>query len=367
MVISEQVIDRLSKIYDLPDFVKTASIKEEFMQPITYDKYADPVNKRYPCHTKSATYFSNALFWDSSLFDQKASSSVGTSLLKFAEFWGILPDVKKNILEKAAKDATVKSYDELPDSDFAIVTNQNDKKYRLYPLIDAETVKLAADSLYENRYKFTYVQRYEGANKILEKAASENVELDDTLSDYLERAAGKGLTTTKTLVDVIEKRAYFYAGNKQTKYANALRKLAEHIKTKPTSKTLCQKTAEALDTLDVESGLYAHREKQALALPEEECHAILYKTACEFLAAHVTLPTGTTYLKEDLAKLGYDIASLYPAEKNKLKLNNSFSMDKAASWLENLPMDKARLVDTYFKAKSVNPTYTGIDLSLFRQ
>lgn len=366
MVISEQALDRLSKLYDLPTFVKASSIKDELNEVVTYDKYADPVNKRYPCHTKSATYVSNALFWDSSLFDPKASTEVGNTLLKFAEFWGIFPEVKKNILEKVAADATIKSYDELPDSAFAIVSTQGGTKHRLYPLLDSETVKMAAESLYENRFKFTYQQRYAGANRILQKAASENLEFDDTLSDYLERAAGKGITTTNTLVDIIEKRAYYYDGNKQPKYAAALKKLAQFVKNRPTSRELCQKTAEALDTLDIESGLYAHRANQTLALPEEECHTVLYKTACEFLAKHVTLPTGSTYLKDDLAKLGYDIASLYPQDTNKLKLNNAFNIEKAANWLATLPMDKARMVDTYLKAKSVTPSYTGIDLSLFR-
>ena len=292
----------------MPEFVKQAELDEP-ANSLGY-KFADPVNNKYPIHNKSACYVSNAMFWHEALSNSTGSKEVGQALIKAAEFWGILPDVQERILSQSVKQASMMTMEQLPDSSFALVQNDPEnpaEKIRLYPILDPETTKLAADSLYMNRFNMPLGWKKQAATRILaeyEKMAAD-VQLSHALSepvrDYLDRAAGCGITTSKTLAVVLEKRAQMLAAKKMTKESQALKEAAKVLRSQRSTRTVCEKTAALLDEVDTRTGLYREYSSM-LDLPEEACHAVLTRHAVNELAKYVKTASGSTYRLDDLVK-----------------------------------------------------------------
>lgn len=300
----------------MPEFIK----KAELETPATGlgNQFADPDNKRYPVHNKSACYLSNALFWESALSNDTESVKTGQALLKFAEFWGILDDVKARILSKVAEEGAIREITQLPDTSFALVQDDPKSpgnKIRMFPILDADMAKVAADQLYMHRFNLPLDWKRQAATNIL-GTLQKNAQVEflpDNVLDYLNRAAGNGVTSTKTLAAALEKRAQLLAVKRLSDVGSELKKIAQQLKTQRSSRSLCVKVASMLDKLDTDTGLFRHY-SNSLELPEEVCHAVLEKHAVAELTKYACFPSGSTYLISDLAPAtgvfkaaGYDV------------------------------------------------------------
>lgn len=359
-MIKQSELHRVKTTFGLPDYFKESEAEATIRTPM--QAYADPQNRRYPCHTKSACYWSNAQFWENALTDSNSSEKVGQALLANAQFWGIENDVRQNIFTKLANQTVVDSLNDLPDSNFAIVQNTDNGPVRLYPMLDEETTKMAAFQLYEDRNKLPYAWRVQGAKNIMTKVSEQNIDFDnENVIDYLAKAAGKGISTVNDLQSALIKRANLLVGIKQLTVSKQLTKLAGVIGSQKLSKELCEKTAEVLDGLDTSTGLTRWYGDQ-INTPEEECHNILYKDVTDYMSKFVKTASGAVYAKEDLKNGVLEDAA---REVGTLRWNQEFNFEKQCQVLEQADVDTAIAFERQFEANQIHEVKLDFDMSVF--
>jgi hypothetical protein len=154
----------------LPDFVKTAEAEpKEAMAKLPTNAFADPAHRKFPCHTKAATFLSNAYFQASKTGYQKADAdAIQDRLTKFAAFWQI-----KNVcgtFNAAWTKMASSGRQDLPDTDYALVYEVDGHKVRRMSMPNALSVKMAGEYLFANRFRYPYAWRKQAARKILSKA-----------------------------------------------------------------------------------------------------------------------------------------------------------------------------------------------------
>ena len=346
---------RLEETHQAPGFVKEASLptKEE-LGSLPTQCFADP-ERKFPIHTKVATWFSCADFWEDALFDESARPETGEQLLKAADYWEI-GDSVRDLLKRVAESGLEKSAEDLPDDCFALVVSKDGSKLRKYPITDSELVEKSAQDLYDERTLLPMEWRKYAASNILKKAEEYNTVIDDDEhADYLERAAGKGLSSLDTVIQGINKRSEALRTTKRTEKAKELDKVASKLKEKTLDRETLEKTASFLDQVDRDTNLY-ERYNNDLPLPEEYCHAILRKHAEEALDQMVQLPNGSVYAKSDLEKAGSEVFSVLPGREHDVKkLDGNFDMEKAASVSKELKKDEAILLDGALGAAGIKP------------
>jgi len=347
---------RIDTVYGTPGFIKEADFTED-TSGLPNHLFADEMGRRFPCHTKSACYLSNAEFWEEGVQDENSNVEIGERLLKFAEYWDIQTEINDNILTKVAQDAVIGTFESLPDSSFALVeTAPTGDTVRLYPVTDSDTVKFASQQLIDDISNLPLSWRKQAATNLLEKAAQLEVQLDSAESDYLHRAAGRGISSAETLSSELMKRAYLLRAIQKSSDSLELSKVANQIKSQKSSHSLCEKVAEIMDTVDRDLGLTQYY-GQSINSPENSCHALLFKHAQEELDKYVQLSTGVTYKKEDIEK----VASNSTLE---LGAGETCQLDELYKTAADLSYEEATQVQTALFAHKVEPTEIGFDVSL---
>ena len=355
-MIKQSELHRVKTTYGLPAYFNENETEATVRTPI--QAFADSEKREYPCHTKSACYLSNVLFWEKALTDSNASTQVGQALLKNATFWGIEDDIRNNILTKVANEIVVNSISDLPDDAFAIVQESADGKTRLYPMLDDETVKLAACQLYEDRNKLPYTWRTQGAKRIMEKVAAADIEFDnDYVIDYIAKASGKGVSTISDLHSALIKRANLLVTIKQRTLSTELVKLASAIKRQKLSKSLCEKTAAMLDAIDTSTGLERWYGSD-INTPEEDCHNLLYRDVSQYLSKFVKTSSGNSYTKEALEPVLRDALGMVIN-----KVPDSF--EKQCQLLERENISTVSHVERILEAHNIKPVELDFDVSAF--
>ena len=81
---------KVASQFSLPDFVKAADI-DSTMEPgnIAVTAYADPVRKKFACHTAASTWLSAAYFHKNAAEYQKDRQKICDRLEKFAKYFNI--------------------------------------------------------------------------------------------------------------------------------------------------------------------------------------------------------------------------------------------------------------------------------------
>ena len=196
---------RLSKLYDFPDYVKQADINfTTNPASIGVNAYADPVRKKFACHTKAATWLSGLYFNEKKAeYHPKDRTRISARLEKFADYFGI-----RNAYDEIEKQAAALNEQQLPDSAYAYVwVDDSGNKDRHLPLDSAMNVKAAAEWLEKYRDHLPFSDRTVIANKILEKAASFSTALSSESVAMLEKQAGHGVPDPTEVSEMIEQRA----------------------------------------------------------------------------------------------------------------------------------------------------------------
>lgn len=334
----------ISKRYDMPDFVKKAEL-DSTMEPgqIAITAYADPVRKKFACHTAAATWLSAAYFHDKSAeYHIKDREKICERLEKFAEYFSIRP-FYDNIVKKAEelRDST------LPDSSYAYVWKGNDgSKERFYPLDTTANIKIAAEWLYKEKDAMPFSYRNVIANKILEKAASKGAALGEELTDFVEKQAGRGIPDIDALYIAIQRRAQL-ASN--ATHRDAIEKLANAVKETPTvalQPSELVKLAETLDTVDHAIGLRG-KYTELLPRPEDVIFSVTLTKAAADYSKLCTLQTGAIYEKDQLGKLAReDVESLFGSDfANEVCTGLEVNAEKLAEVAHTLPRPDAELLE----------------------
>lgn len=357
---SLQTLHTMSKQFlngELPAFVKNADVANEKPAadaPLTV--YGDAVNRRFPCHTKVATWLSCLYFWGRNQSEKWASACpvdmVADRLTKAAQYWGILPDVQN--LQKVITEKSASPERKLEDDDYALIVNYGNERIRRFPIVNATTIKKAAANLYRFRMSYPYAWRKKAANKILERAMKYNAQPDPVHLDYLVKASGAYPADNAEVASKLQLRSYVFPDEIRER----MRKVADMLVKNAGVKI--SKICELLDTVDRHYKKYAMYNAPAdnrLEMPEEVCYSGLSVKLAEATPS-VQLTTGSTFALEDIKKAGLEPFSLLPAEYlTSIVANDKGDLDmaKVADVLPTIPKDDAQTLERTLSAVGVKP------------
>lgn len=374
MAVIDQILDkngthllRLSKLYPLPSFVKDAeALNGADPASIALSTFGDRTKRMFPCHTKASTYLSYLYFLDNeNEMHTKQARIIRGNLDRMAGFWNLTsPNGAVTQLKEAHAKNNEEAFQKLSNEDFAIAVDYDGHIVRKLPMPNAVSVEKAAEVLYRDRSKYPYSWRKQAARKIIKKAEELQVELEADTEEYLQKAAGFGTTSAQTLSDSLHERAHVLRGYPRFRSASdRLSKYAEEIRTMKTNTELLDKTAEFIDMIDRQTGLYkkySYREDN-LPTPEEVVYTMTEKKASSVLNKFVQLTTGHMFDREDLEKAGVDVFTaalgddiedlMFDPESKKLDI------EKAAEMLPTLPRDDAEFLVNALSNAGIKPVH----------
>lgn len=334
---------RIAALYQAPAFVKQAST-EQLVGPddLGSHLYADRRRRRWPLHTKAATWMSMAFFQDKRpLLAEREAKEAEARLLEAAEFWGIRAEAE-GLREKAAA-ARRDDLSGLPDEDFAWTRDGE----RHLPLRNAPEVKAAAEYLVRWRDEFTFRDRQDMARRILQKAARHGAGLGE-LDDFLEKAAGFGGCAAAQAAGLVRDRAKL-ARAAHPDVAAELEKMAGMILADPQRARMPDMLAKVAETIDtVDRLLHVREYSAAVPRPEDVLFAITRKTASAFSEQHLRTTAGSVYDRDDLARLRTRTVRDYLGDElAEATSSDGLAVDavKLAEILPTLPLGDARVFD----------------------
>lgn len=303
-----QRFHRVAQLFDPPAYVKSAAEADVLGGGDCEEAaFADP-ERRYPIHTKAATWFSAAAFVDDEPAPSSATAVVRRNIDAAAARFRIGADVEA-IRRKAAGEEDLGG---LPDSDFAIIVRNagGGVSSREGPMRDAGEVKVAADLLVQWAGMTPYLRRREAANRILVKAASLHVALPDEVEDALRATAGMGVGRRDEAAAAVAKRAALLA-SREPDVAAALRTMARGVMDPGRGagkhatflgRDEAVKLAEVLANVDHGTRLSAGYGQNGLEPVERVLFGLTKRAVDAFATAHV--PVGAAYYRrEDLANM----------------------------------------------------------------
>lgn len=356
-----QELHRLSKLYDLPTFVKQADYQAT-MRPsrLAPTVYADPRPGKghYPCHTAASTFLSALFFQEKSAeYTERDRAEITRRLDHYISYWKIKSAVDAMRDRHAELHKT--AMDRLPDSSFAYVWVQDDgRKQRYLPLRNAIETKEASAWLFKHRDQLPYVHRHVIAGKILEKAAEYGANLGD-LDSYVEKQAGRGICNPDAVVNLLTNRA---AAVKKAAWKEKIAELAKTVAGKPRfalQPEMLVKLAETVDTIDRANNL-THRYGVDLERPEDVIFSLTYKEAQAGVGQAFAMTTGTIYDKTQLEKISLDEVRAMLGTDFAKEVSSGAALDpeKVAEVASTLPLADAQMFDKLMLECGVRPIQT---------
>jgi len=350
-------LHRLAKLYDLPDFVKQADTDVLTPANLPVSVYADPRVKLYPCNNPASTFLSCLFFAEKQgSYSPGNRKHVQERLDQLVEYWGIEEPVRQMRAKHADMHRDPDSL--LPDSDFAYVrildSGQKDRHWRIK---NAKEVKLAAQSLYENRDhpELPFSFRRVIADKILVKAAAYGASLGEH-EGFVERQAGHGVCNPDEVVDMIGIRVKLAKDNGQRQL---LTKLASTVNGQPSSALTPDMLVYLADTMDAvdRSTKLAGRYTDSIKRPEDVIFSVTYKEASASVKSVVALTTGSIYEKGQFSKLSADdLTSLFGKDlANQVTTGMDIDPEKLAEVAATLPRGNAEMFEQLLKESGIPP------------
>lgn len=353
-----QEIHRLTTLYGLPDFVKSASDEQLRGDKLSTPRhlYGDPLRQQFPCHSKAATFVSTMFLMDRyDSIELKLRDGIEDRLNKAASFFHIAKPVRE-LKEKMAADAAVDK-GQLPDEAFALVTPGGDRRY---PLRNGLEVKAAAAYLAKFRDEFLFDDRHKMASRILVKAT----EFGETVGEHhgmLEQMAGFGRCAAVDICDMLSKRAAL-ARRLYVKQAEALDQVREAIEANPASTSSIStllKIAGIVDQFDRSTHMNRRYADGDLQRPEELIFQVTEKVAKDIMDAHISTTTGNIYAKEALSHLKLSEVRAWMGDDfaNAVSAGGLFvDLEKIATIAPTLPRGDAAVFDRFLTASGITPT-----------
>jgi len=351
---------KLSKLYELPDFVKRASITDIMPDDAApANCFADfRARKHYPIHTKAATFVSTLYFLEKgAAFPPTVRKLVGERLRKAAAFWGISGEVAKAVDRQRELDKQA----EYPDSSYALVVVADGSKERRYPLRNSLEVKAAADwfvqFLPQLRQEFGFEDRATIAGNILRKAAELGANVGDAL-ETLEKAAGRGVGSPEKIAQMLHDRTVLASCPQPVK--QSLCKLAESTRKTPKiflDPASLQKLASLLDQFDRANGIIPKYGSSAVPAPEDVIFEATFAKLAELKNDACTTTTGSVYDKSQFAKLSAgDVKDAFGDEiVDEVCRDLEVDPEKFAAVASTFPRPDAQLLDELMSTKGLCP------------
>ncbi len=346
---------KIAQRYDFPQFVRNADLEATMVpETIAVTAYADPVHKKYACHSASATWLSAAYFHEKSAeYHPNEQNRICERFQKFADYFAIRPAYDA-IVKRAAE---LRGSDQLPDSIYAYVWQSKDgNKERYYPMTNALQVKTAAEWLQSNCDRIPFVDRNRISNKILEKAARYGTNMGEAITDFVEKQAGRGIPDPAEVCYMLENRAKLA---KKQDQRDAIMKLAAAVRTTP--RTALQpkeliKLAAIVDLIDHNIGLKG-KYTDLIPRAEDVIFKVSYTKAAADIGELCTLQTGNAYDKSQFAKLAReDVISLFGNDfADEVCRGFDIDPEKIAEVAHTLPRPDAELLERLMSEAGQHP------------
>jgi len=354
-----QELHRITKLYDAPEFVKSARLEESGYIPDKNAAFADPINKKFPCHTPAATWISAALFLEKrNDLDPATCYRIESQIRKYASIHGISSELRK--LEQRI-DAV--NEENIPLYRYGIVVQDAaGNLHKKFPLRNTYEIKKASEWLEQNRKYLPWKTRNKFALKILKCAKLDGVTLEN--KSKLHKIAGIGICSASDIVALFQQRKYAL---KQFNYTHNSKKLLEKaanlIGSKfagKLNKQTLDKIAEIITTLDEYYGLQQQYGK-TLDYPEDIIYGIT-KEAVDSIKSELVgnKHTGNYYKLSDLRGLDLNLlTAMGPNFVSHIKTGNVLDKTKLAKILPKLSREEATRFDELALLSGVKPTAVG--------
>jgi len=342
--VNREELARLSKLYNFPSYVKQANITQT-MSPDSpaATTYADPVRRKFACHTAAATWLSGLYFHEKKAeYHPKDRSRIEQRLQHYVDYWRIRPDY-----DAVVKTAADLSTQELPDSSYGYVwVDQQGNKERFLPLTSAQNIKAAAEWLHEHRDTLPFHDRHVIAKRLLEKSAATGAAFGAELDQFVEKQAGHGIPDPAEISVMLNQRAQLC---KSAEYRTQIAALANTVKTQ--SHLALQpdqlvKLAETVDMIDHAINLNG-KYTDIIQRPEDVIFKVTYTKAASDRDALCTLQTGSVYDKDQLSKLAREeVEALFGTDfLGEVSQGLDIDPEKMAAVAETLPRPDAELLE----------------------
>ncbi|KKN32545.1 hypothetical protein LCGC14_0812690 [marine sediment metagenome] len=291
---NRQIFYRITKLVEMPSFVKGAAITDPNDVPkLPNAVFADPVRRKFPLHTKTATWLSQLYFLENRhKYATPEAARVQEKIANAAKYFGIAGDTKTAATAWETHQETAP--EDRSDADYAMVVKHGDQTIKRFPINNPTNVKAAAAHLYGNRMHYPYEWRHIAARKILHKAAELEVQnIESELHEYLIKAAGFGSTAPALAKEKLGQRFLMLPDQDQemrvrvAKFAKAIGAMNGI----PTPAEMI-KLAKIIDRLDREYG-FCQFYDQGVETPEEMLFTLTEKKAQLYRNGHFQLATGT--------------------------------------------------------------------------
>ena len=353
---NHQRLHKLSRLMQLPDFVSQApTIDQKAASALPIVAFADPISRKFPLHTKAATWLAQAYFsHDRHLYPIKEAAGVQDKIDKAAQYWSIVDFTKQARTDVETFMSRVPP--SLKDADYALIIEQDGQKRPMLPIHTAENVKAAAATLYNMRGKCPYEWRLIASRKILHKAAELKAEIPADLNTYLTKAAGRGSVFPARAAEQLANRVLMIPDSqKEVKVAAAkLAKSVNKMPGLPSSDSLI-KLAVIVDRIDREQG-FAKYYDQGVDTPEEILFELTHEKAAQIRGSFLMLTTGSAIPfealhKAPLAKIASALGFL-----DRVSSDNSLDVNvaKFAKLAATLPRDDATMLERLLKAANIS-------------
>lgn len=251
--------------------------------------FADPIERRYPVHTKEAAVLSAAYFFGE-FPDETGDKHVAKRLKEAADFWSIRDEFDQMASDLSVAKTTPK---------FALDMTVGGAVLRYFPWHDGPSLEKTAEHFCSNRHNLPYAARQKTAENLMAASEELGVKLAAETADYLDRCCAYGAIDFDKTAEMLLTRAHML--RKQPKHQLAVKKLAQAMAAiKEIDDADCPKLAlDAFAAFDEETGL-VRRYGRTLTLPEEQLFSTtVSKHAAEKLGK-VTLANGREVSIEDI-------------------------------------------------------------------
>lgn len=349
---------RLAASYDAPAYVKNASVTDIEGDPnfVYSGKYLDGTSRKYPVHTKVATWTTAAQLFEKEAVEGELDAILEDKLEKAAAYHGIDTDVKK--LRDQIHEQVKLGHHELQDSDFALVKDGSEGRTRMYPLRDAQEVKQAEQYLLDNVDEFTYPDRRQYARNLIKKAEEFGCSFEHDAR--VATIAGYGFSRSADVAEAIRKRVSL------SKVAGEVRDgmlaLADSIEKTvaiSSNEEVSEKIALELDAFDRRTAL-DRMYSRGLERPEEVMYAVTVKQASDAVRSLAPeTPTGRIYSMASLQELPLHAMDrvrpglAYEVDHGGITVSGT----KLASLIPEMTYKEARALDRVCEGSGVYPEH----------
>jgi hypothetical protein len=270
---------KLSRKYEVPDYVKSAALADLTNDDLPDDCFAD-TGRRLPCHCKAATLMSYLTIADDPDTYSRLPVDSLRKLAKAAAIFEIADDIRK--IQNPVKSAKV------ADTIYAFVDTIDGQTVTKLPLRSPAEVAKAAAYLVKHADAFSATQRLETARRIAIRPG-----VSDEHIDAIEKMAAIGEANGRKVSEALSGLAYDI-GDKSDSELNKMAKLCQSIETLD-SETLYRVVKLAAESAEAKGQKF---EYEALTEPASQI-----KTAKE---SQVKLANGFTVSQHDLVQLDAD-------------------------------------------------------------